>query len=98
MLGGGLVDRLALRDLTADTPVRRRPGATVTLRAAGDKLQLLLGDRIVTVPGDLRDIIQRIVDAEGGIRAADLHDEVEESSALLLIRRLVREGLLTITG
>lgn len=95
VLGGGLVDRLTLRDLTADTPVRRRPGATVTLREAGDRLELLLGDRVVTMPGGLRDIIERIVGTDGDLRASDLHDEVEESSALLLVGRLVREGLLT---
>lgn len=94
VLGGGLVDRLAMAGITADTLLRRRPGAAVDLREAGEELQLLLGDRIVTVPGDIRDVIERILAADE-FTPADLHDRLDDGSALVLARRLVKEGLLT---
>lgn len=97
LLEGGLVDRLALPHLDAHTPVRRRPGTSAKLRGSDGKLEILLGDRIVTVPGGLGDIVERLL-AAPTITPADLYDQMEEASALVLVRRLVREGLFEVAG
>lgn len=96
VLAGGLVDRLAVLDLTAETPLRRRPGSTCLVRPRGESVQLLLGDRSLTVPGRIADAVQRIADADGTWRPSDLSDLLDEQSALVLCRRLVREGLLEV--
>ena len=96
LLSGGLLDRLAVAELDSATLLRRRPGSTCLVRPAGDQVKLLLGDRSLTLPGRISDAVQRLVDTSGELRASDLHDVLDEQSALVLCRRMVREGLLEV--
>ena len=90
---GGLRDRTAARDLTATTPLRRRPGHPCVLRRDGDRLRVLLGDRELVMPGHLEAALSVVREA-GSLTPADL--DLDEQSRLVLCRRLVREGLLEV--
>ncbi len=59
----------------------------------GDQLEVLLGDRSLTVPDWLRPALDA-VRARAELTPADL--PLDEQSRLVLCRRLVREGLLEI--
>ena len=90
---GGLRDRIAARDLTASTVLRRRPGHPCVLRAEGGKLRVLLGDRELVMPGYL-EVALSVVRDRDALTPADL--DLDEESRLVLCRRLVREGLLEV--
>jgi len=92
---GGLRDRLAARDLGDDTPLRRRPGHPCVLVPAGDRLQVLIGDRELSMPGRLAAALE-MVRAAGTFRAGDL--PLDPQSRVVLCRRLVREGLLEVVA
>jgi lysine-specific demethylase/histidyl-hydroxylase NO66 len=92
-LDGQLRQLLALDRLDDDTEVRRRPGATWRLRVGGDRLELLLGDRTLAMPARLEPAVRRLL-APGGCTPAALATELDPTSRLVLVRRLVREGLL----
>ena len=94
LLSGGLRDLLDLRDLAADTPLRRRPGSRCTVKQRDGSLELLLGDRRLTLPGAAHTAVRFIVDADG-LRPCDLPG-IDQAGALVLCRRLVREGFLEV--
>jgi lysine-specific demethylase/histidyl-hydroxylase NO66 len=94
LLRGTLVDQLALDAIDDATRVRRRPGSVCELRTKGDRLVVLLGDRRLEMPGWLEPAMRGIVE-RGSFRVGDLREEIEDAqSRVVLIRRLVREGLL----
>jgi mannose-6-phosphate isomerase-like protein (cupin superfamily) len=90
-LPGGLHDALA--DVTETTQLRRRPGHPCVLLDRGATLEVLLGDRSMTVPAWLRPALDEIR-SRTELRPADL--PLDPQSNLVLCRRLVREGLLAI--
>ena len=92
-LGGGLRDVLARTDLDATTELRRRPGHPCVLLDRGDEVEVLLGDRTMSVPAWVRPALDE-VRARGTFTPADL--PLDPQSNLVLCRRLVREGLLEI--
>ena len=92
-LAGGLFDRVRLGRLDDDTVVRRRPAAMCQVYADGDQLTLLLGDRKLQVPAWLAPAVDRLA-AGLAVRVGDL--DLDPQSRLVLVRRLVREGLLEV--
>jgi mannose-6-phosphate isomerase-like protein (cupin superfamily) len=92
-LRGAMVDRMALADLAADTRLRRRPGKPCVLQPDGDRLNLLLGDRRVSVPARITAAVEHVRDLRE-LTPADL--PLDERSSLVLCRRLIREGLLEV--
>jgi hypothetical protein len=94
---GGLRDRLAARDLADDTPMVRRPGHPLEMSREGDRVRLLLGDRDLVVPARLTSALEVVRDAKE-LTPADLAAHLDEHSRLVLCRRLVREGLLAVSG
>jgi bifunctional lysine-specific demethylase and histidyl-hydroxylase NO66 len=90
-LRGGLVAGLAARELTVDSPLRRRPGVPCVQRPDGDRLTLLLGDRALDVPSWLGPTISELR-PQWTFTPAEL--PLSSRSALVLCRRLLREGLL----
>ena len=88
-----LVDRMHLDQVASDTTLRRRPGKPCVLRPDGDRLHLHLGDRRVTVPARIGDAVDRARTLEV-FTPADLG--LDPQSALVLSRRLIREGLLEV--
>jgi len=95
-LAGGLVDVLGVDALADDTELSRRPGHPCVLFDRGEKLLVLLGDRELTVPGWIRPALEE-VRSRTSLTPADLAEHLDESSRLVLCRRLVREGLLTLS-
>ena len=90
---GSLVDRMRLEEIDDSTLLRRRPGRPCVLRPDGDRLHLLLGDRRVSVPAWVAEAVEMSRTADG-LTPADL--PLDPQSALVLARRLVREGLLEV--
>jgi hypothetical protein len=82
-----------LEEIGEDTVVRRRPGAVCRLRQREDRLEVLLGDRTLRMPARLAPVM-RVIVASDRLTARDLAGHLDPSSRLVLVRRLVREGLL----
>jgi hypothetical protein len=95
LLRGAIADRLAVAAIDDATELRRRRGSVCELRPGGEALVALLGDRRLEMPAWLEPAMRRIA-ASPSIRARDLEGELPDpESRLVLVRRLVREGLLT---
>jgi lysine-specific demethylase/histidyl-hydroxylase NO66 len=92
-LEGQLRALLSLDELDDATVVRRRPGAAARLRVAGGRLELLLGDRTLTMPATLEPAVRQVLDADE-LTPGELAGHLDGPSRLVLVRRLVREGLL----
>jgi hypothetical protein len=83
-------------DVGDDTVVERRPGSVCVVRPGRDDLQVLLGDRRLTMPSWVEPAMRR-VSGTVVLRVGDLAGELPSaSSRAVLIRRLVREGLLAV--
>jgi bifunctional lysine-specific demethylase and histidyl-hydroxylase NO66 len=93
ILDGQLQQLLGLEEIGQATVVRRRPGATCRLRRRGDRLEVLLGDRALHMPARLAPAMREVLDRDR-LAVADLAPHLDSQSRLVLIRRLVREGLL----
>jgi bifunctional lysine-specific demethylase and histidyl-hydroxylase NO66 len=93
LLQGQLRDLLTLDELGQDSEVRVRSGATWRLRFTGERLELLLGDRTLTMPAALEPAVRGLLEAGRGTPAT-LAGDLDGPSRLVLVRRLVREGLL----
>ncbi len=93
VMRGGLVDLEQVPHLTATSRVGVRPWTTAALDEDGDRLLVRLADRTLRMPLGVRDAVQLLLDTD--VVVGDL--PLDEESALVLVRRLVREGLLRIT-
>jgi len=93
-LPGGLTDVIGAGGLTDSGRLRRRPGHPCVLLDHSDRdgtIEVLLGDRSLTVPARTRPALEE-VRSRSELSPADL--PLDEQSRLVLCRRLVREGLL----
>jgi uncharacterized RmlC-like cupin family protein len=93
ILAGQLQQLLGLEEIGEDTVVRRRPGAVCRLRQHHDRLKVLLGDRVLHMPARLAPVM-RVILASDRLTVRDLAGHLDPSSRLVLVRRLIREGLL----
>jgi ribosomal protein L16 Arg81 hydroxylase len=96
-LRGQLGQLLTLDELDDATVLERRPGASCRPRVTGDRLELLLGDRTLTMPASLEPALRQVLEADR-LTPADLAGHLDGPSRLVLVRRLVREGLLQPTA
>jgi bifunctional lysine-specific demethylase and histidyl-hydroxylase NO66 len=94
-LTGGLRDLLEVDGLEDTTRLRRRRGTVARLVVGDQRVEVQLPDRILRAPSALAPALERLLDDEVS-RPADLADLLDRQSRLVLCRRLVREGLLTI--
>jgi hypothetical protein len=95
-LPGGLTDLVGAGDINDSTRLRRRPGHPCVLLDHADRdgtVEVLLGDRSLTVPARIRPALEE-VRSRTELSPADL--PLDEQSRLVLCRRLVREGLLEV--
>ncbi|PWN01989.1 cupin [Nocardioides silvaticus] len=93
-LAGGLHDVLALKQgIDDDARLRRRPGHPCVLLDRGGRVEVLLGDRSMTVPAWIRPALEE-VRARSTFTPGDLAEHLDAESRLVLCRRLLREGLL----
>ena len=93
----GLTDLVGLDQLDDTTLVERRGTAACVLRREADRLLVLLGDRELRMPLRLTPVLELVRD-RGAFRVADLEQWLDAESRLVVVRRLVREGLLRIAG
>jgi bifunctional lysine-specific demethylase and histidyl-hydroxylase NO66 len=93
-LSGGLQDQLELGSIDDDTLLEVRPATVWRIRSGTDAVELVLADRRLRAPAALEPVLRRIADA-GPFRPRDLDDLTDGPSRLVLCRRLVREGALT---
>jgi hypothetical protein len=87
------------RDEVDDAMVlRRREGAVAEVVPEGDRVALVLADRTLHMPRAVEAVLRQVV-ASPSVRGADLGDDVlDEAGRRVLLRRLVREGLLEVAG
>ena len=98
LLRGGLADQLELERIGDDSLLERRPDSVLVIRTLQDRLLVLLGDRRLEMPLWLEPAML-VIAAEPRFRPMDLEASVaDEASRLVLVRRLVREGLLQRAG
>jgi bifunctional lysine-specific demethylase and histidyl-hydroxylase NO66 len=93
LLAGQLQQLLELAGLDDRSVVRRREGAVCRLRVVGDRLLVLLGDRELAMPARLEPAMRQLLASER-LAVADLAGQLDAPSRLVLVRRLIREGLL----
>ena len=97
LLTGQLQQLLTLDEISDSTWLRRRAGSVCRLGRDGDgRPELELGDRRVRFPAWVEPALRelaRLLDG-GRFRAADLAGQLDPESRLVLVRRLIREGLL----
>jgi len=97
LVGGGLMDRARLGSLDDRSVVRRRAGSLCELRGGGARLRVLLGDRELRMPPWVEPAVREVVARAGEFRVGEL-SLLDAESRLVLVRRLVREGLLEVVG
>jgi uncharacterized RmlC-like cupin family protein len=95
LLGGQLTQLGQLDAIDSDTTLARRRGSICVLSSTGATLRVLLVDRELEMPADLAPAMSHISNEEQ-FRVRDLHELVDAASAVVLARRLVREGLLEV--
>ncbi len=93
LLEGTLPGLLALDRIEDRTSLRRRPGSVCEVVERDGRLVVFLGDRELRMPPRLGPAMRSVARARG-LRAADLAEHLDPESRLVLVRRLVREGLL----
>ncbi len=99
-LQGAIADSLELSALDDDTEVARRPGslASIHVDAGGDddggRVRLLLGDRELRLPTSTREPLEQLI-SWPVFAPRQLAPWLDKQSRLVLVRRLVREGLLS---
>jgi lysine-specific demethylase/histidyl-hydroxylase NO66 len=93
---GTIADRAAPPILDDTSVVVRRPGAICVMRLSEGSLVLLLGDRRLRMPAWLEPAVRRLVD-DSPVTVGELAGVLSDpGSRLVLVRRLIAEGLLQV--
>ena len=95
---GQLAQLRALDDLDLDTEVKRRATALVEASATDGSFGLVFDGKEVAFPARVADEVAWVLEAEDPFTPADLPGDLDDESRLVLVRRLVREGLLRISA
>ncbi|MFN2490413.1 MAG: cupin domain-containing protein [Actinomycetota bacterium] len=93
LLTGQLQEVLAIDRLGDDSLVRRRAGAVCRLALEGDELVALLGDRRLSMPAHVEGVMRQILDCSE-FKIDELASHLDGPSRIVLVRRLIMEGLL----
>ncbi len=93
---GSILERADPVEITDQIRVVHREGSVCRLSVRSDRLAVLLGDRRLEMPPWLEPAMRHIANART-FTVGDLSGEIADaSSRAVLVRRLIREGLLTI--
>ncbi len=92
-LPGALSDVISVGELADASRLRRRAGHPCVLLDRRDTVEVLLGDRSLTMPSWVRPALE-VIRSRVELSPADL--PLDDQSRLVLCRRLVREGLLEV--
>lgn len=90
---GHFAQLVRLREIGPDTVVRRRAGLTPTVEAGDAGASIRFAAVTVNGPAAMAPALAHIRDHEG-FRVRDLPGELDDDSKAVLVRRLVRDGLL----
>jgi hypothetical protein len=95
ILRGQLQQLARLDEINDDTLVGRRLGATCLLEIDDDseRLTVVLGDRELSMPLALEATMAAVLDRPN-FRVGDLSEYLDDESRVVVVRRLIREGLL----
>ena len=86
---------LSLDDLADESVVQKREGAMCALSSADGELSVLLGDRELRLPAWLKPAMQSVLDHEQ-LPVSQLAPYLDEPGRIVLVRRLIVEGLLEV--
>jgi cupin superfamily protein len=95
ILRGQLSQLGRLSTIDYDTMLARRRGTICVVRPRDQKLRVLLADRELEMPLEATDSMVYVSEHDR-LQVRDLHRFLDPESALVLVRRLVREGLLEV--
>lgn len=95
VLDGAIRDAIEAPSVTDTTALRRRTTMPANLVVDGDRLTLELPGRRISMPSALEPTLQRILTSDRLV-PKELDELIDEPSRLVLCRRLVRDGVLTI--
>jgi hypothetical protein len=85
-----------LDDLDLDTPIARRETVIADLDVDEGEARLSFEGGTLRLPARVAGELEYLLAVEGAFTAADLPSRLDDESRLVLVRRLVREGLLRI--
>jgi hypothetical protein len=95
---GQLTQLRALDELDGETLLERRPTVLAALVEQDGDVSLVYEGRTVTFPAHAREEVAAVARAEEPFAAAELPGSLDDASRLVLVRRLVREGFLRVSG
>jgi hypothetical protein len=95
LLTGQIHQLVALEGISDRSVVRKRDGAICLLGSSGDDLSVLLADRELMMPTWLEPTMRLVVDRDS-FTVAELSSQLDEPGRQVLVRRLVKEGLLEV--
>jgi bifunctional lysine-specific demethylase and histidyl-hydroxylase NO66 len=92
---GQLLQSSHLAQLDDGTRVRVREGAVFRVWPEGTDVKLLLADRELRLPGFTEPAL-RAIKGSGDLKVVELAHHLDEASRLVLVKRLIEEGLLEV--
>ncbi|MGH3116162.1 MAG: cupin domain-containing protein [Gaiellales bacterium] len=95
---GQMRQLLALEELAPSTEVERRPTVIADLVDRDASISLVFEGREVTFPAHVYEELAAVADADEPFTASELPGSLDDAGRLVLVRRLVREGFLRISG
>ena len=95
---GQLSQLRALGDLDAETELERRPTVLAGVAERNGSVVIAFEGKELAFPAHVADEIRGLLELDEPFTAADLPGSLDEDGRLVLIRRLVREGLLRISA
>lgn len=93
LLRGQLLELLSVDEVGDQHEIRLRPSTRWTLETGDDRSVLGVGDRRIGFPSAIEPAVVRLLDGSTH-RVADLGDLLDRGSRAVLVRRLIREGVL----
>jgi Cupin superfamily protein len=95
---GQLAQLRAVDELDAETELERRPTVLAVTAEHNSSVVLVFEGKELTFPAHAADELRGLLELDEPFTAADLPGSLDEDGRLVLIRRLVREGLLRISA
>jgi Cupin superfamily protein len=95
---GQLSQLRAIEELDVDTEVELRETVLVHVSEHNGSFELTFDGKEVAFPARIRDEVSWVLERDDPFTAADLPGDLDDESRLVLVRRLIREGLLRISA